>query len=154
MVSVGVEPKKKSKRRVGVNVAMTLTILFAFAVFAYFDFRTVVVSGESMLPTFKNGDHVLVCSAYWLVGPVKPKDIVVIESPEDGGYIIKRVYKVGGEVVDWYNIPRSWSLKQGEFKVPDGMIYLLGDNREVSEDSRVFGPVEESRVLGKVVLRP
>ena len=133
---------------------VTLGSLFAFAVFSYFNFRSVVVSGQSMLPTFNSGDHVLVCSAYWLVGPVKPKDVVVVKSPEDGGFIIKRVYKLAGQVVDWYNIPKTWSLKSGQYIVPQGCIYVLGDNREVSEDSRAFGPVEDNDIIGKVVLRP
>jgi signal peptidase I len=61
---------------------------------------------------------------------------------------------MGGEKVDLFNVPTNWSLKQGEYTVPEGMIYVLGDNRAMSEDSRVFGPVDLSKVVGKVVIRP
>lgn len=106
-----------------------------------------------MEPTFNTGDHVLVSKAYWLVGDIKHNDIVVLHSKEKNGeYLIKRVYKTGGETVDFYNMPANWSITNGEFVVPDRQFYVLGDNRPVSEDSRTFGPVELKEVIGKVIV--
>ena len=146
-------PKSISKRIV-TGFGFGLFAVFALTIYAYTAFKSVVVSGESMLPTFTSGTRLLVSNAYWLVGPIKDKDIVVIKDNNVTGYIIKRVYKLGGETVDWYNVPKDWSLEAGEYKVPANHVYVLGDNRAVSEDSRAFGPVDESRILGKVVLRP
>lgn len=126
-----------------------------FAVFFLLNFTTVVVSGPSMLPTFKTGRRLLASKAYWLVGKLRHDDIVVIREKDastGSGYFIKRVYRLAGEKVDMVNIPRAWKLKQGEFVVPPGTVYVLGDNREVSSDSREFGPVELSRVIGKVIV--
>lgn len=141
-------------RKARIGFILSLFMALGFALFCFSSFKTVVVSGESMLPTFKDRTRLLVSNAYWLVGPIKPKDIVVVKNSKSGEYIIKRVYKMGGQKVDWYNSPKGWSLKSGEFVVPDGSVYVLGDNREVSEDSRAFGPVEMNRILGKVVIRP
>lgn len=128
--------------------------VFALAtvVYCYYSVKTVVVSGESMEPTFHSGSRLLVSNAYWLIGAIQDKDIVVVKDNNATGYIIKRVYKMGGETVDWYNVPKFWSLRDGEFRVPDGKVYILGDNREVSEDSRTFGPIDMNMVIGKVVI--
>lgn len=93
----------------------------------------------------------MVSKAYWLVGDIKKNDIVVIKRLSDGEILIKRVYAMGGEKVDFYNVPENWSLTQGEYRVPDGEYYLLGDNRPVSEDSRHFGSVTPQEIVGKVI---
>ena len=105
-----------------------------------------------MLPTFKNGAHLLTSSAYWLVGPIQKGDIVVLID-DSGTAIIKRVYGMEGDKVDWLNVPEDYNLSSGEYVVPDQTLYVLGDNREVSEDSRRFGPVPYDRIIGKVVLK-
>lgn len=135
-----------------------LLLILVMTIYFFNSFQTVVVSGESMMPTLKSGTRLLVSNAYWLVGPIRDNDIVVIRGTTKGEYIIKRVFKMGGESVDWYNAPKSWTLEEDKIKdgytVPEGSIYVIGDNRPVSEDSRYFGPVELGRVLGKVVVRP
>jgi signal peptidase I len=144
---------KTSRNRAITGFGAILFILLGFALYFHFTFTTVVVSGESMLPTLKNNQRVLTSRAYWLVGHIKDKDIVVIRDDGPTGYIIKRVYRMAGEVVDWYNVPDYFDFRKGEFKVPAGYAYVLGDNREVSEDSRKFGPVKLSDIIGKVVIR-
>ncbi len=145
---------KKTKSRLFTGFGVVLLLILGFAIFMYFNFYTVVVSGISMYPTFKDKQRVLVSRAYWLVGPIKDKDVVIIRDDNPDGYIIKRVYRMGGETVDWANVPDSFALSGKDFQVPDGDIYVLGDNRLHSEDSRKFGPVDIGRVLGKVVIRP
>ncbi len=131
----------------------TLVLLLVILVFVWANFTTVIVSGPSMEPTFKSGQRLYACKAYWLIGPIKKKDIVVIKGEGPKEYFIKRVYAMAGDTVDWANVPDSWSLRQNEYKVPAGEIYVLGDNREVSEDSRVWGAVPIDRVIGKIVKR-
>lgn len=149
-----VSVKAPKSRRAYTGFGSALLGILAMCIYAKLTFNSVVVSGDSMSPTLPNGTRLLVSKAYWLVGPVKDKDIIVIKENNATGYIIKRVYKMAGEVVDWYNVPRSWSLNDGEYRVPAHSVFVLGDNRSVSEDSRYFGAVDTSRILGKVVVRP
>lgn len=143
----------KIGRRLAVTSAVSMVSLLAYAAFVYFNFRTIQVSGESMLPTFNSGQKLLASKAYWLIGPIKQNDIVVVEGDEPGETLIKRVYRVEGQRVDWLNVPEDYPLSSGAFVVPKDYIFLLGDNREVSEDSRKFGAVPIDRVVGKIVLK-
>ena len=143
---------RKGKKRAFTGFGVFLLIMLIGSIFFYLNFKTIEVSGPSMNPTFKSGDRVLVSKAYWLVGPIKDKDIVVLHDPGGPGNIIKRVYRLGGEDVDFKWMPDSAKITNAPYKVPDGCIYVLGDNRPVSEDSRKFGPVDLSKVLGKVII--
>lgn len=131
----------------------TLILVLGIMLFALFNFKTVVVSGPSMEPTFVNGQKLLACKAYWIIGQIRKKDIVVIKGDKENDYFIKRVYALPGDVVDWANVPEDWSLDRGEYKIKPGQIYVLGDNREVSEDSRVWGAISQDRIIGKIVKR-
>ncbi len=81
------------------------------------------VVGESMMPTFRSGQLVF---ASRLFRRLRPGNIVVVEH---GG--LEKVKRIS--------------------QVDDGMLVLLGDNRSASTDSRSFGPVPTSAVVGKVV---
>ncbi|MCA0361476.1 MAG: signal peptidase I [Armatimonadetes bacterium] len=148
-------PSPKKKKQVVRGFTAFLLFVLAFALMMLFNFRTVEVKGDSMVPTFNSKDHVLVSKAYWLVGEVKRNDIVVVKSRDvPNEYYIKRVYATGGDTVDLYNTPEGWSPFEGEveYKVPAGEYYVLGDNRPVSEDSREWGPVKLDEILGKVIV--
>lgn len=131
---------------------VTLLVLLGLSVFFYVNFKTVVVSGDSMETSYQSGDRLLASKAYWLIGPVQKRDVIVIRDPlNPQGYIIKRVLGLAGDVIDFENVPTDWKLAMGEYKVPEDSVYVIGDNRVVSEDSRRFGPVDASTVLGKIV---
>lgn len=144
-------PHRKRKRMItGFGVA--LLFFLVFCVFALFNFHTVVVSGRSMEPTFHTGQRVLVSKAYWLVGPIRDNDVVVLKDTGPTGYIIKRVAYSDGETVDWKWVPDTYPIANGPYKVPEGQVYVLGDNKPESEDSRKFGPRDKGDILGKVIV--
>jgi signal peptidase I len=95
-------------------------------------FLVVSVEGESMIPTYRPGDAVLIARR-WITSPVRPGDVVLCRLPAGvpgpDGYLVKRVTSVvSGQVVLHGDGPRSY-------------------------DSRVFGPIPVECVLGRVVAR-
>lgn len=138
------------QRRAITKFGFILLILLGISLVFFFNFHTVVVSGPSMLPTLQDKQRVLVSQAYWLHGPVRVGDVVVVKGLGDTDYVIKRVYKLGGQVVEPELQPKKAPLGV-PYVVPKGMAYVLGDNRESSEDSREFGPVPLDSIIGKVV---
>jgi len=139
------------KRRSAVTgLTLLLVVLLAGALVVQRRVRPVIVSGTSMEPTFHDGQKVWISDAYWLVGPIHRKDVVVLTGATEDEYIIKRVYWLEGEEV----LPDHKSLDIPFFEpytVPRGYVWVLGDNRSMSSDSREFGAVPLNRVKGKVV---
>ena len=88
------------------------------------------VEGDSMLPVYAGGDQVLVNPHAWKHNPPEPREIVLLEHPREPGLcLIKRISHID---------------QQGRF-------FVVGDNPSHSTDSRDFGPVEATCLLGKVV---
>ena len=142
-----------------------------FVIVAFIVFRFIVgvswISGKSMYPTFKDGQPVFYnrMSSHFEKG-----DVVSFRMPS-GEYIIKRVVAVAGDTVDvhdgafWINgeketgdyINGETYPEEGNVEYPItlhlGQFFALGDNREVSIDSRTIGPVSETQARGKIFTR-
>jgi signal peptidase I len=147
-----------------ISALVVITILFTFA------FRVVNVDGTSMKPTLQHKDKVVVSTVGY---EAKRGDIVVISST-DGlkEPIIKRIIAVGGDTVD-INFTTgvvtvngteedySNELTSQQFDiafpitVPEGCVFVLGDNRAESLDSRSteIGCIDERFIVGKVLFR-
>jgi signal peptidase I len=125
------------------------------------------IPSESMEPTLLKGDRVLVNRVAYRFGEPQRGDIVVFRPPLGAEDYIKRIVAVGGDTVE----VRSGRLylnglaqdesylkeqrvlgRYEEFVVPEGSYFMMGDNRNNSGDSRVFGPVEKGAILGKAFL--
>lgn len=139
--------------------------------------RITIIEGTSMVPTLKNGDVLIIESVTPRFGTLRQGDIVVMRIPELLGdrrkYAVKRIIAVENQHVQIMNgrvfvdgrkldepyINGSETLEMNDFYsdiiVPEGCIYVMGDNRlpDKSRDSRVFGPVNKERVIGKCLLR-
>lgn len=132
-------------------------------------FQTIRIPSDSMTPTVAPGDHLLLDKRH--PADVAVGDVVVVHDPLDGDagdLIVKRVIAVGGDsigfedgilvrngrpVTEPYTTDFLDGVYYGPDVVPDGMLYLLGDNRLDSIDSRHFGPVPVSAVVGRVDAR-
>ena len=140
------------KRRIRLRgFTVFLVAVLGFALILRFYVHTAEVRGESMMPTFRTGKRVLVSRAYWLVGPIRKHDILVVKDKNITGYMIKRVFALEGDEVPWMYAPEGHKLADGPYHVPPGQIYLMGDNRGYSEDCRKIGSVPLEKVIGKVV---
>ena len=146
-------------------------IIVVFVIFAFF-FRVVGVDGESMLPTLKDGEWLAISG---ITTSVERGDIVVLTQPwERNVPIIKRVIAVGGDTVyidfernkvyvngveiyePYINEPTYVSYDvEFPLTVDEGKLFVMGDNRNVSLDSRSskIGLMDENYVLGKALVR-
>ena len=106
-----------------------------------------------MQPTLQPGQGLVLIRIPWLAGGIHDGDIVIVSDPSGEQRFIKRVYKSAGESVEPGLQPET--IDNGtEYLVPEGNVYVLGDNRDQSEDSRVWGPISLSRVEGKALFAP
>jgi len=156
-------------------VHIALAIVITLAITNYIAQFT-MVKGNSMLPTLQDNNILVIEKLTLRFGTIKPGDIVVVRIPDMLGkgktYAIKRVIAIGGQKVEIKDgkvyidgkelhedyINGGDTFATGEFSsmvVPENCIYILGDNRlpGASKDSRTFGPVEQSRIAGRVVFR-
>ncbi len=135
---------------------------FAIVVVPFtYSFRMVRVQGHSMDPTFHNGQWLLVRRMNWPSPPLRVGDVVVFRLDDD--LLVKRVAALGGEPIPVresvlvirpsHRRPGGWKAEvvSTAGQVPDGQIYVLGDNPPVSDDSRSFGPVPVSALIGRVI---
>ncbi len=151
-----------------VTAVLVVTLVFSFVV------RLMGVSGASMLPTLQDGDRLLVLSS-WLCGEYEYGDIVIARKESfDKEPIVKRVIATGGQTVDIdFTLGRVYVdgellqedyindltyLEEGiEFPLTLGEneLFLLGDNRNRSSDSRhyLLGGIDERLIIGKAVFR-
>ena len=146
------------------------TIIYAFFIvlILYFLAWPVTIEGESMEPTFLDGDKVVTSRFLTMMGKYEEGDIVVFHMVDMDGErdVIKRVIGKAGDSIEIKNgsVYRNGSIiseeyikesTEGEVSliVPKGGIFVLGDNRSHSYDSRDIGIVPESELKGKVILR-
>lgn len=167
------EEKKKNE-----TWEWTKALLIAFglaAIIRVFLFTPIVVDGESMMPTLENGDRMIVNKIGYTVGKPDRFDIVVFHAPEQKDYI-KRVIGLPGDTVEYRNdilyvngkqlpepyleqykaevvdspLTEDFTLEQKiqSTTVPEGHVFVLGDNRRKSKDSRHIGAVAIDEIIG------
>jgi signal peptidase I len=116
-----------------------------------------------MVPTLRQGDRIIISKWAYRHRPPRRDDVVAFH--HEGDLYVKRVIGVAGETVavasghvyingklldeNYTEEPTVQEAPIGTL-VPPGKVFLLGDNRDNSEDSRDFGPVDVSAVAGRV----
>ncbi len=150
-----------------------LLIASALAVIIrYFLFTPIIVDGRSMMPTLENRERMIVNKLSYVFGEPKRFDIIVFHAPEQKDYI-KRIIGLPGEHIEYkddilyvngipYHEPYLEEYKKQlmggtltesfSVTVPEGHLFVMGDNRRESKDSRHIGPIPIESVLGKTTL--
>ena len=169
------ENTKKKKVKEVLEYAESLTVVFAVMLLIFtFIARPATVDGESMLPTLEDGDRLIISNLFY---EPAPGDIVVLcgeADREEGRNLIKRIIAVGGQTIDIdfetgevtvdgevldepYILERTHLDEGTEFPltVPEGEVFVMGDNRNASRDSRSLsvGTVKEEYIVGRVLFR-
>jgi signal peptidase I len=130
--------------------------------------RVAYIPTGSMIPTLRPGDRVLISLGAFRHRSPQRGDIVAFWDPDSGDYQVKRVIAVHGDSISIY-----WGVVflNGEVlrepyvarpmlpehplirEVGEGELFVMGDNRNASEDSRDNGPISQDAVLGRVFFR-
>ncbi len=166
------EKAKKTAESVYDIASIIVTAVLVVGIIFTFFFKISTVSGQSMENTLRHADRLVVSS---IVRDVEYGDVVITSQPNIfNKVLIKRVIAVGGQTV-WFDEKTKQTIVDGKpldepyikeemeyteamnklVTVPEGYVFVMGDNRNHSSDSRdVFvGVIDERYILGKVVYR-
>jgi signal peptidase I len=157
-----------------VVVAVALVLAIGLRTFVV---QTYSIPSGSMIPTLMVGDRILVDKLSYHLHAVHRGDVVVFATPPKQLSVlqvkdlVKRVIGLPGETI-WSGpggevfingrlIDQPWLTKSARAdpgppiqrqKIPAGDVFVMGDNRGLSDDSRSYGPVSESLIVGRAVL--
>ena len=171
--SEDVSPVKAGTRRRIATLFSTwlrdLVIALGIAAFVIvFLYQPVKVEGTSMMPSLDDHERIFINKFVYRIEPIQRGDIIVFRYPRDPEKsFIKRVVGVAGDhvrIVDgrvYVNgkllvedyVPSAYEdrLSFPEIVVPPDSFFVLGDHRNLSRDSRDFGPVDSGYIYGKAV---
>jgi signal peptidase I len=158
---------------------IVIGIIIAFILRLFF-FSSYIVEGSSMTPTLQDGNLVVINKLSYQFDELKRFDVIVFHANKQDDYV-KRVIGLPGDQISYkdgklhvngslieetflentdgnftdYKRINDFTLQDitGDETVPSGMIFVIGDNRLGSYDSRHFGFIEIDKVVGKVNLR-
>lgn len=150
-------------------------LIFIVIPFRLFVAQPFVVSGDSMYPTFESGEYLIVDQLSYNIGDPHRGDVAVFHYPNDPGkFFIKRVIGLPGETVlisdntvtiipEGANPEEGFVLEEpyitnedldnGRTTLGEDEYFVMGDNRDVSFDSRSWGPLGRDYIVGRAFIR-
>ena len=167
------KPSKKNWKSIREWAGVSLVALVAaFGIRATL-VQTYFIPSESMTPTLEVGDRLMVYKLAFTLGDVDRGDLVVFNRPPaleetELKDFVKRVVGLPGERVSAQNgvllvngspleepylAAGVWTQDFAELDVPQGHVFVMGDNRFNSRDSRWLGPISEELLVGEVFIR-
>lgn len=150
---------------------ITFVLLTAFVI-RFFIIQPFVVEGQSMEPNFHNQEYLIVQKISYKISQPKRGDVIIFKAPNNPGYdYIKRIIALPGDnikieknsvYINGKKINESYLAANEltlvgqnenlalEKTIGPNEFFVLGDNRQHSSDSREFGPLDKSNIIGKV----
>lgn len=147
-----------------------ILLVIVIALLISFLIKPIIVKGSSMYPTLEENDYLIISKQAYKIGEPERGDIVVFPHEEDYGddpLYIKRVIALPGDHLEiedgkvYINgnlqqedyINGNFTVGDIDYVIPEDEIYVMGDNRGNSSDSRAFGTVDIEDVTGEVLVR-
>lgn len=138
----------------------------------YFLFKPFIVKGQSMEPSFTEKDYLIIDEITYRLRDPKRGEVIVFASPVSSDHYLKRVIglpgervKIEGNKVIVYNDEHPQGVVMNEYYLTEetpGSVsvtlgqqqyFVMGDNRDASYDSRRFGPIDRTEIVGRVWVR-
>jgi len=162
------EKKVKGKSAIMEIIESVAIAVFLAVLIRTFVFQPFYIPSESMVPSLLVGDRIIVSKLNYHFSEPQRGDVMVFKFPLDPTRdFVKRTIGVGGEniairnsklyvngqVVQEDYLPEGLAFADfGPVEVPRGSYYMMGDNRNNSDDSRVWGAMPEENIVGQAVL--
>ncbi len=144
--------KYKSIFKIGVPIMLGLLIAAGLNL----SYQIIIVSGDSMKPTLKNGQVIIIDKTNF---KIDSGDIVVFTL--EGERVIKRVFGIPGDtiylsedgvIINGITIrPYEYDGEEMSYTLKDDEFFVMGDNQFESADSRIFGPITIDQIIGKMI---
>lgn len=153
-------------------VELVLLALLIVGPIRLFVINPFIVSGSSMIPTFHNGEYLIVDEISYRFEEPKRGDVIIFRYPKDPSkFFIKRIIGLPNETVVLKNgdvtiekegqkplaLDQSYvknkSTENAKYVIADNQYFIMGDNRISSSDSRVWGPLDRDLIVGRALLR-
>lgn len=159
--------EKKASTALEMVESIVIAVVLALVI-RFFIIEPFYIPSGSMEPTLEPGDRIIVSKVNYRFGEPQRGDVIVFRYPLDPDTdYIKRVVAVGGDRVEGRGgkllvngkvVPEPYLAAQGAFgdfgpvDVPEGHLFMMGDNRNNSKDSRFWGPLPRENVIGKALV--
>ncbi len=170
------DPEVKNDKKESSFWRFSSILLVVLLGLRFFAFGPFLVYGSSMEPNFETGDYLIVDELTYRLDNPKRGDVIVLTPPiaaEKGNtHFIKRVIGLPGETITVHGdeviiknaenpngfrlvepYVKFQSAREATYTLASDEYFVMGDNREVSSDSRIWGPLKRDAITGKAFMR-
>jgi signal peptidase I len=161
--------RTRNRRQLRLLIFVLVWSGVSYFLITHFLLMGVEVKGASMSPTLRDGERYLLYRCTYLLRAPRQGEIVVIEDPEDHGLSVKRIVGLPDETIEvrtdglYINSEKvsepyllsKYTLRPHyhpteAIRLASNQYFVMGDNRNRSADSRVYGPVARNQILGVI----
>jgi len=166
-------PTKKGEGLIKDVITIVLLVIFVVIPIRVFIAQPFVVFGESMSPTFENGDYLIIDQVSYKFNTPQRQQVIIFKYPNDTTkFFIKRIIGLPDETVEiigsdvfiknsehpeGFKLEENYIVNNGNNnvvkKLGENEYFVMGDNRNASSDSRIWGSLEKSFIIGKTFLQ-